>query len=59
MRRASAQVGPPEEAPEELVFLTQFAAPPWGAGDAEGPAQEGPGKVENPTSVWTTIGTDA
>jgi len=30
MRRASAQVGPPEEAPEELVFLSQFAAPPGG-----------------------------
>jgi hypothetical protein len=28
MRRASAQVGPPEEAPEELVFQSQFAAPP-------------------------------
>src|SRR3546814_3063356 len=30
MRRASAQVGPPEEAPEELVFQSQFAAPPGG-----------------------------
>ena len=49
MRRASAQVGPPEEAPEELVFLTQFAAPP-GAGDAEGSTQEGPQKVPEPAS---------
>ena len=58
MRRASAQVGPPEEAPEELVFLTQFAVP-LGTGDAEGPAQEGPGKVETPSSDGTTIGSDA
>jgi hypothetical protein len=35
MRRASAQVGPPEEAPEELVFQSQFAVPS-GAGDAKG-----------------------
>jgi hypothetical protein len=48
MRRASAQVGPPEEAPEELVFLTQFAAPPGGRRRGRGLIQEGPRKVSEP-----------
>jgi hypothetical protein len=58
MRRASAQVGPPEEAPEELVFLSSSRLP-LGAGDAKDPTQEGPRKVENQPSGWTTIGSDA
>ena len=58
MRRASAQVGPPEEAPEELVFQSQFAAP-LGAGDAKGPTQEGPQKMTNLPPGRTIIGSDA
>ena len=42
------QVGPPEEAPEELVFLTQFAAPPGGRRRGRGPIQEGPQKELEP-----------
>jgi len=53
-----AQVGPPEEAPEELVRLAVRGSP-WGQATRREPTQEGPGKVENPTSVGTTIGTDA
>ena len=49
MRRASAQFGPPEEAPEELVFQSQFAVPS-GTSDAKGPVQEGPRKVSEPAS---------
>jgi hypothetical protein len=46
MRRASAQVGPPEEAPEELVFLTQFAAPLAGLWSRTGSSPRDPGPCE-------------
>jgi len=49
MRRASAQVGPPEEAPEELAMPLAVRGSPWGASDAEVPTQEGPQKVSEPT----------
>ena len=50
MRRASAQVGPPEEAPEELALPLAVRGSPWGASDAEVPTQEGPQKVSEPAS---------
>jgi hypothetical protein len=48
MRRASAQVGPPEEAPEELALPLAVRGSPRGTGDAEVPTQEGPQKVSEP-----------
>ena len=49
MRRASAQVGPPEEAPEELAMPLAVRGSPRGASDAEVLTQEGPQKVSEPT----------
>src|SRR5262245_59962853 len=48
MRRASAQVGPPEEAPEELALPLVVRGSPWGQAARRVPAQEGPQKVSEP-----------